>query len=66
LRHEENALLVPVKDGSLLSFQLDRALADENFRNKLRTQARKDYEEYFTFEKMIAGYSKIFEELHES
>jgi glycosyltransferase involved in cell wall biosynthesis len=61
IRHEQNALIVPFQDDESIYKALIQLLQDSTLREKLRTQGRKDVQDLFTLQKMIASLAALYE-----
>jgi glycosyltransferase involved in cell wall biosynthesis len=59
-RHEETALVVPMKDSAALRAALQRLLSDEGLRTKLGQAARRHAEANFSSERMLDAMERIY------
>ena len=63
VRHRENGLLVPVRDGAALAAAIERLAGDKSLRRALGTQARRDIEESYAAEVIAAQVGTLYQNL---
>ncbi len=61
--HERNALLVGIGDEKNMAVQIRRILEDERLKKSLSDQAKSDYKEKFTIDKMRKSMQKIVSDM---
>lgn len=60
---KENGVLVPLKDARALASAVEGLSTDLQLRTKLATQAKKDYEEKFSYPLFLENYRKFYQKL---
>jgi glycosyltransferase involved in cell wall biosynthesis len=63
VRHEDNGLLVPIKDGDALAKAIRRLLQNPEERERMGLRGRKRAETEFDQETIIQGTLAIYEEI---
>jgi glycosyltransferase involved in cell wall biosynthesis len=61
LQADRNALLYPAHDPVALAKCIQLLLSDDKLADNLAVQAKRDFDEKYSYEKMIAGYEDIFQ-----
>ena len=64
VRHEENGLLVPVKDVFALTNALERLIGDERLRQKMGENGQSLVEREFSTQKVVSETIKLIDSLH--
>ena len=59
----ENGVLVPVKDPVALASAIDKLATDATLRQELASQAKKDYENTFSYPLFLENYRELYREL---
>ena len=59
-KHEDTALVVPIKDSAAVRAALQRLLADEALRTRLGQSARRHAEANFSRERMLDAMERIY------
>ena len=59
----ENGILVPVKDPIALAGAIDKLATDATLRQELASQAKKDYENKFSYPLFLENYRELYREL---
>ena len=60
---KENGVLVPAKDAKALAAAIESLATDSILRTRLALQAKKDYEEKFSYPLFLENYRKFYQEL---
>ena len=60
---KENGLLVPAKDARTLASAIESLATDSTLRTRLAYQAKKDYEEKFSYPLFLENYRKFYQKL---
>jgi glycosyltransferase involved in cell wall biosynthesis len=66
LRHEQNALVVPVADPTAMAAALVRMVTDRSLADRLGAAARATYEERFTIERAVEGLAELYDDIARS
>lgn len=59
----ENGILVPVKDATAMAKAIEKMATDSRLREKLANQAKKDYENKFSYPLFLGNYRELYREL---
>ena len=59
----KNGILVPAKDPAALASAIDKLAMDETLRQELASQAKKDYENKFSYPLFLENYRELYREL---
>ncbi len=59
----ENGILVPVKDATAMAKAIEKMATDPRLREKLANQAKKDYENKFSYPLFLGNYRELYREL---
>ena len=59
----ENGVLVPAKDPAALASAIDKLATDATLRQELSSQAKKDYENKFSYPLFLENYRELYREL---
>ena len=59
----ENGVLVPAKDPAALASAIDKLATDATLRQELASQAKKDYENKFSYPLFLENYRELYREL---
>lgn len=59
----ENGLLVPAKDPAALASAIDKLATDATLRQELSSQAKKDYENRFSYPMFLENYRSLYREI---
>lgn len=59
----ENGVLVPAKDPTALASAIDKLATDATLRQELSSQAKKDYENKFSYPLFLENYRELYREL---
>ena len=59
----ENGLLVPAKDPAALASAIDKLATDATLRQELSSQAKKDYENRFSYPMFLENYRALYREI---
>lgn len=59
----ENGVLVPAKDPAALASAIDKLATDATLRQELSSQAKKDYENKFSYPLFLENYRKLYREI---
>ena len=59
----KNGILVPAKDPATLASAIDKLAMDETLRQELASQAKKDYENKFSYPLFLENYRELYREL---
>ena len=60
---KENGLLIPAKDARALASAIESLATNSTLRTKLAHQAKKDYEEKFSYPLFLDNYRKFYKKL---
>ena len=60
---KENGILVPAKDPAALASAIDKLATDATLRQKLASQAKKDYENRFSYPMFLENYRALYREI---
>ena len=60
---KENGILVPAKDPVALASAIDKLATDATLRQKLASQAKKDYENRFSYPMFLENYRALYREI---
>lgn len=60
---KENGILVPAKDPVALASAIDKLATDATLRRKLASQAKKDYENRFSYPMFLENYRALYREI---
>jgi len=63
IRHEHNGLLVPPRDPAALAIALERLITQPDLAERFGHQARATVETRFSFERMVAGFERLYANL---
>ncbi|MFS9038469.1 glycosyltransferase family 4 protein [Streptococcus timonensis] len=61
--NNENGILVPAKDASAMAQAIEKMATDPLLREKLANQAKKDYENKFSYPLFLKNYRELYREL---
>ncbi len=61
--NNENGILVPAKDASAMAQAIEKMATDPLLREKLANQAKKDYENKFSYPLFLENYRELYREL---
>lgn len=59
----ENGILVPAKDSAALASAIDKLATDATLRQELASQAKKDYENKFSYPMFLENYRALYREI---
>ena len=59
----ENGILVPAKDANAMAKAIEKMATDPSLREKLANQAKKDYENKFSYPLFLENYRELYREL---
>ena len=59
----KNGILVPAKDPAALASAIDKLAMDATLRQELASQAKKDYENKFSYPLFLENYRELYREL---
>lgn len=59
----ENGILVPAKDANAMAKAIEKMATDPRLREKLANQAKKDYENKFSYPLFLGNYRELYREL---
>ena len=59
----KNGVLVPAKDPAALASAIDKLATDATLRQELASQAKKDYENKFSYPLFLENYRELYREL---
>ena len=59
----KNGILVPAKDPTALASAIDKLAMDATLRQELASQAKKDYENKFSYPSFLENYRELYREL---
>jgi len=59
----ENGILVPAKDANAMAKAIEKMATDPRLREKLANQAKKDYENKFSYPLFLENYRELYREL---
>ena len=59
----KNGVLVPAKDSAALASAIDKLASDATLRQRLASQAKKDYENKFSYPLFLENYRELYREL---